>query len=135
MPNFAGFTNNYLIAMMAGTWFPLHIEESDQASINLVHLPNREKLHMEEAQKVWIMVPPNLSHHVEKLLQLLVPEEEQCCSNFIAHRSILINPDILTRFGIDYYVGAQNEGEFTVVLPRAYHTGMIFIIGIALTFY
>ena len=31
MPNFAGFTNNYLIAMMAGTWFPLHIEESDQA--------------------------------------------------------------------------------------------------------
>ena len=90
---------------------------------------------MEEAQKVWIVVPPNLSHHVEKLLQLLVAEEEQCCSNFLAHRSILINPDILTRFGIDYYVGSQNEGEFTVVLPRAYHTGMIFIIGIALTFY
>ena len=26
---------------------------------------------------------------------------------------------------IDYYIGSANEGEITVLLPRAYHTGMV----------
>ena len=128
MPQFQGFTDSFIIAMMAASWFPLHIEESDQPSINLVHVPNREKIDIPKAIKVWIIIPPNQSHHVERLLDLLIPEDEKWCSNFLAHRNIMINPQILTQFGIDYYIGSANEGEITVLLPRAYHTGMVNIV-------
>ena len=64
------------------------------------------------------------SHHLEELLDLLVPKKYKHCANFIAHRHLLTDPQLLKEFGIEHYIGAQNEGELTVVLPRAYHTGV-----------
>ena len=113
--------------MTEGSWFPLHIEESDQPSINYLHTPDRSDPKFEKlpfAKKVWIVIPANQSHHVELLMELLVPPEDKWCDNFLGHRYILANPQILTDFNIDYYLNAQEEGDFIIVAARAYHTGM-----------
>ena len=113
--------------MTAGSWFSLHIEESDQPSINYLHTPDRNHPRLKElpqAQKVWIIIPSNQSHHVEVLLDLLIPKQHKYCENFLAHRYILTDPQLLKDFRIKHFIGAQNEGEMTVVLPHAYHTGV-----------
>ena len=127
MDPFRGFTTSFLLAMTVGSWFSTHIEESDQLSINYLHTPDRTHAMLKklpDAKKIWILIPSNQSHHLEQLLDLLVPKKYKHCSNFIAHRHILTDPQLLKDFGIEHYIGAQNEGEITVVLPRAYHTGV-----------
>lgn len=125
---FDGFSNPWVIGMSSGSWFPLHIEEQDQPSINYLHVPDRsvpELADLPIAKKIWTVVPSNQSQHVEKLMDLLLDGKQHGCPNFIAHKYILLNPHILTTFGIDTYYGSQEEGEYTVIYPRAYHTGML----------
>ena len=131
LPVFDGFTTDFLISSTRASFFSLHIEESDQTSINYLHKMDRTddkfKNFQELAQKVWLMIPPGQSHHVEVLLDLLVPESDKWCQNFLAHRYLLANPHLFTEFNIDYYLATQEEGEFMIVLPRTYHTGMSII--------
>ena len=127
MDPFPGFTTSFLLAMTAGSWFSLHIEESDQLSINYLHTPDRTHPMLKklpDAQKVWTLIPSNQSHNLEELLDLLIPKEYKHCSNFIAHRHILPDQQLLKDFRIQHFIGAQNEGEIMVVFPRAYHTGV-----------
>ena len=130
LPVFDGFTTDFLFTGTRASWFSLHIEESDQTSVNFLHKMDRtdEKFkNFPPAHKVWLMIPPGQSHHVEVLLDLLVPEKDKWCKNFLGHRYLLANPHLFTEFNIDYYLAKQEEAEFMIVLARTYHTGMSII--------
>ena len=78
MDPFPGFTTSFLLAMTAGSWFSMHIEESDQLSINYLHTPDRTHAMLKQlpdAKKLWILIPSHQSHHLEELLDLLVPKK------------------------------------------------------------
>jgi hypothetical protein len=100
-----------------GQWkstFAWHVEDMNLFSINFVHFGQ---------QKQWYGVPPAHADHFERVAQSLFPTQHNRCPEFLRHKEAIISPAILARNNIPVYSAVQNEHEFMITFPRAYHSG------------
>ena len=73
--------------------------------------------------KTWYCVPPEHGHLLEKTCTELFPHVASFCNNFMRHKTCLINPKVLDKYGVPYNKMVQKEREIIVVFPYAYHSG------------
>ena len=74
-------------------FFSWHVEDMDLHSINYLHYG---------APKTWYVVPPKYGHLMEKAARELFPNVASWCSNFMRHKTCLISPQQLDKYGIPY---------------------------------
>lgn len=96
---YRGITSPYLYIGMWRTSFAWHTEDKDLYSINYLHFGK---------PKTWFVVPPAYAKDLEKLLA----KEFQECPQHLRHKTTLIDPDTLRRYGIPVLETVQEAGEF-----------------------
>ena len=111
---FEGVNSAYVYFGMWKATFSWHSEDMDLYSINFVH---------HGAPKTWYCVPPKHGHLLEKACQDLFPNVATWCSNFMRHKTCLVAPHVLDRYGVPYQKMIQEEREIIIVFPYAYHCG------------
>ena len=58
-----------------------------------------------------------------KAAREIFPNEASWCSNFMRHKTCLISPQQLDKYGIPYTKVVQEERCAIIVFPYAYHSG------------
>jgi len=109
-----GINNSYLYFGMWGATFSWHVEDLDLYATNYLHYG---------APKTWYCIPPEHGYKMELLAKVLFPDWHKICKNFIRHKICAINPSILRKYGIPVLKVVQEERNFIVVFPHAYHSG------------
>ena len=109
-----GVNTPYLYFGMWKATFSWHVEDMDLYAINMVH---------SGAPKTWYCVPPKYGHKLERACRELFPNIAANCSNFMRHKTCLLAPRILDKYGVPYQKMHQEEREIIVVFPYAYHSG------------
>jgi len=109
-----GVNTPYLYFGMWKATFSWHVEDMDLYAINMVHYG---------APKTWYCVPPEHGHILEKTCKELFPHVAQSCNNFMRHKTCLIQPKILEKYGVPFNKLVQGERDIIVVFPYAYHSG------------
>uniref|UniRef100_A0A3P8UL20 [histone H3]-trimethyl-L-lysine(9) demethylase n=1 Tax=Cynoglossus semilaevis TaxID=244447 RepID=A0A3P8UL20_CYNSE len=100
-----------------GMWksaFPWHTEDMDLYGINYLHFGEPTS---------WYVVPPEHGKRLERIAKGFFPGNNQSCEAFLRHKMTLISPSILKKYGIPYEKVIQEEGQFIVTFPYAYHAG------------
>ena len=111
---YAGVNSPYLYFGMWKATFSWHVEDMDLYALNFIH-------HGEP--KTWYCVPPKYGYILEQAARKVFPNVAQWCSNFMRHKTCLIQPSILDDLGVPYQKVVQREREIIVVFPYAYHSG------------
>lgn len=88
-----GLNTPYLYVGMRHTCFAWHTEDMDLHSINYLHFGE---------PKTWYVIPPQYGNDFEKLINDLLPKEYEKCASFLRHKTVLTNPDLLTKNGIPF---------------------------------
>lgn len=109
-----GVNTAYLYFGMWKTTFAWHTEDMDLYSINYVHFG---------ASKQWYVIPPSFGKQFEKLASKYFPSQSRRCPAFLRHKMSIISPSILHQQSIPFCKIAQNQGEFIITFPYAYHSG------------
>ena len=112
--NIMGVNTPYLYFGMWKATFSWHVEDMDLYAINMVH---------HGAPKTWYCVPPKYGHILERACKDLFPNIAAGCSNFMRHKTCLLAPHILDKYGVPYQKMHQEEREIMVTFPYAYHSG------------
>lgn len=112
-PKIPGIQSSFVIIGMLYTWFCLHREDSDLASINFLH--SGEPKH-------WYCVPARERVKLEKLLMKLLNPIYACKTAYL-HKCFLLPPEILVTAGIEFTKVIQYPGEIVFTLYGAYHWG------------
>lgn len=100
-----------------GTWramFAFHVEDMNLYSINYVHTG---------ASKSWYSIPQKYKARFESMAESYHAEDYRACHEFLRHKTKLFSPSQLKENGIEYNMVLQNEGEFVITFPGAYHAG------------
>lgn len=108
-----GIHTTFVNIGMLHTWFCLHCEDSDIASVNFLH---------SGAPKHWYCVPAREGPKLEKMLMKLIDEKYEC-STVYRHKSFLLPPEMLAKENIEFTKVIQNPGELIFTLYGAYHWG------------
>ena len=111
---YQGVNSPYLYFGMWKATFPWHVEDMDLYAINFLH---------HGAPKFWYCVPPKHGHLLEKACRELFPDVARWCSNFMRHKTCLVEPRVLEAMGVPYQKVVQEERDIIVVFPYAYHSG------------
>lgn len=110
-----GIQNSYLNIGMLYTWFCVHCEDSNLASINYLH---------SGAAKHWICVAKSEGAKLEKLmLDVLNSKYQYSCNTVYRHKCFIVSESLLMKHGIKYTKVVQNAGEFVFTMYGAYHWG------------
>jgi len=109
-----GVNNSYLYFGMWRATFSWHVEDMDLYATNYLHYG---------APKTWYCVPPSQAHLLERLAGQLYPDWKKLCFNFMRHKICMIDPSLLRRHGITVNKMVQEERNFIVVFPHAFHAG------------
>lgn len=109
-----GVNTAYLYFGMWKSTFCWHTEDMDLYSINYLHYG---------APKSWYVIPPSHGRRMERLAAGFFPSEARQCPAFLRHKMTIISPTILKRYSIPFYKMTQEQGEFMVTFPFAYHSG------------
>ena len=57
-------------------------------------------------------------------MKILHPQIFQECANYLGHRTIMINPDvIMKKMNLQVYHGIQTPGTYAITFPGSYHFG------------
>ncbi|CAB0042772.1 unnamed protein product [Trichogramma brassicae] len=113
-PKIEGVHTPYLYFGMYRSMFPWHTEDMDLYSINLVHYG---------AAKTWYSIPTIFGRKFEQLAASIFPNEAAECQAFLRHKTTLIAPEILEKYGIPCLSTVQNEKEIIITFPYGYHAG------------
>ena len=81
-------------------------------------------------KKYWVFIPRHHSHLFEKLCHEILKEMNYACPNYLAHRFIMLHPQICLDAGIDVFHGVQSEGQAVFVFPRVYHCGKLHLLSL-----
>ena len=111
---YQGVNSPYLYFGMWKATFSWHVEDMDLYAINFLH---------HGAPKAWYCVPPKYGHLLEKACRELFPDVARWCSNFMRHKTCLVEPRVLEEMGVPYQRVVQEERDIIVVFPYAYHSG------------
>ena len=99
-------------------------------SINFVHTG---------AAKCWYMIPAHHGKKMEKFVEekylsnIIHKGNCRCekidsicecpCSQPLKHKHLMIDPNVLTEYGIDVFKGLQKPGDIVITMPYGYHAG------------
>ena len=111
---YKGVNSPYLYFGMWKATFSWHVEDMDFYAINFLH---------HGAPKSWYCVPPKYGHLLEKACTELFPDVAKVCTNFMRHKSCLVEPKLLDAMGVPYQKVVQEERDIILVFPYAYHSG------------
>ena len=109
-----GVNTPYLYFGMWKTSFAWHTEDMDLYSINYLHFGQ---------PKHWYAVPPRFGRRLERLAQNFFPQSYKDCRAFLRHKSTLISPQVLRKYGIPFDKITQEAGEIMITFPFGYHCG------------
>lgn len=112
-PTIPGVHSTYVNVGMMGTWFGIYCEDSDLASMNVLHLG---------APKTWYCVPRQEGPKLEQLFKKLVGNK-YTCESVMRHKCFLIPPNVLNEHGIQFCKVLQNPGDIIFTMYGAYHFG------------
>uniref|UniRef100_A0A1I8JGV4 [histone H3]-trimethyl-L-lysine(9) demethylase n=1 Tax=Macrostomum lignano TaxID=282301 RepID=A0A1I8JGV4_9PLAT len=109
-----GVNTPYLYFGMWKTSFPWHTEDMDLYSINYIHFG---------APKHWYAVPPAHGRKLERLAQSFFGASYKSCPAFLRHKTTLISPQVLHKYGVPFDKITQHSGEIIITFPYGYHSG------------
>lgn len=110
-----GIQNSYINVGMLYTWFCMHCEDSDLASVNYLHIGE---------PKYWICVPRREAPKLTKLVNdLLNTNYKYSCPTVYRHKCFIVDEALLIKHGIKYTKLIQRAGEFVFTLYGAFHWG------------
>ncbi|KAJ4802663.1 Transcription factor jumonji (jmj) family protein / zinc finger (C5HC2 type) family protein [Rhynchospora pubera] len=104
----------WLYVGMCLSSFCWHVEDHHLYSLNYMHMGS---------PKVWYGVPGKDAHKFEAVMKKHLPHlfEEQ--PDLLHNLVTQFSPSVLKREGVSVFRCVQNEGEFVLTFPRAYHSG------------
>lgn len=108
-----GIQNAYINIGMLFTWFCIHCEDCDLASVNYLH---------SGATKHWICVPRSEKSKFERALMSNIAVQYECQTVY-RHKCFIVDEGFLIKHGIKYSKVVQYAGEFVITLYGAYHWG------------
>ena len=82
----SGVNSSYLYFGAWKTMFAWHKEDLDLYSINYLHTGK---------PKFWYGIPRSESHKLEKFIKDSFPENMAKCSEYLRHKTIIVNPYLL----------------------------------------
>lgn len=109
-----GVSTPFLYVGSYKSTFCWHTEDMELASINFMHFG---------APKTWYGIPMRHKAKFEEFVKSEYPDEFKQCGQALRHKQILIAPSILHQHGIKVSRVTQEEGEFIITFPGAYHAG------------
>lgn len=109
-----GVTSSYLYFGMHRSTFAWHIEDMNLPAINYLHFG---------AGKQWYVIPEWAHTYFEDFCKDRLKDEFKRCDQFLRHKTTLVSPQLLRSSSVPVYSGVQQEGEFMVLWPVAYHCG------------
>lgn len=110
-----GIQRPYVNIGMLYTWFCMHCEDSDLASVNYLH---------SGAPKYWLCVARSEGQKLKKVfMDLLSSNYKYKCETVYRHKCFIIDENFLSKHQIKYTKLVQNAGEFVFTLYGAYHWG------------
>ncbi|KAI3647770.1 hypothetical protein MP228_007991 [Amoeboaphelidium protococcarum] len=109
-----GVNTPYLYFGMWKSTFSWHVEDMDLYSINYIHFG---------APKHWYVVPCEYHEQFKKVAKQLYPQASSGCSEFLRHKTFMISPQTLEKYGIPVNKCVQKEGEIILTFPHGYHSG------------
>lgn len=91
----------------------MHVEDGHLGSINFV---------LAGAPKIWLFIAPHYGEKFELAIrQSALPGRKHQCSQFVRHLDLLVSPDLLDEWGIEYSIVPCKAGEMIATLPGTYH--------------
>ena len=109
-----GVTQPYLYVGVWRSLFGWHKEDMDLYSINYLH---------HGQPKFWYSVDLDSNEDFENLANNYFNDLNKECSEFLRHKTTLIEPRILIKNGIKMRKVVQKEREFVIARAKAYHSG------------
>lgn len=108
-----GIQRPYVNIGMLYTWFCLHCEDSDLASVNYLH---------SGAAKHWLCVPRSEGSKFKQVIFDLLNTKYDC-ETIYRHKCFIVDENFLLKHQIKYTKVVQNAGEFVFTLYGAFHWG------------
>ena len=96
------------------TTFCWHTEDHFLYSINYMH---------KGAGKTWYGIPSNSADKFEAAMRTFMPETFKNNPDLIYQLVVLLSPSYCIEEGVQVYHAVQEQGDFIVTFPRAYHGG------------
>lgn len=87
-----GINTSYTNYGMYQTCFPMHVEDSNLASLNILH---------QGATKIWYGVPATMATKLEAISKDEISEESRC-DFFLRHKTLLYSPKLLRENGVEF---------------------------------
>ena len=109
-----GVNQPYLYFGMWKAMFPWHTEDLDLYSINYLHFGR---------PKAWFCIAPEHRERFERIAQGFFPEDHKECAQFLRHKMYILSPSVLQKYNMPFTRVLQEEGEFVLTYPGAYHSG------------
>lgn len=110
-----GIQNSYLNIGLLYTWFAMHCEDSNLASLNYLHAGD---------PKHWICVPNSeRTKLTAAIMDWLSSEHEYNCDTVYRHKCFVVDESFLSKYEIRYTKLIQYPGEFVFTLYGAFHWG------------
>ncbi|CAD7698303.1 unnamed protein product [Ostreobium quekettii] len=94
--------------------FCWHVEDHMFYSINYLHWG---------APKRWYGVPSRGAAKLEEAMRTHLADQFDACPDLLFNLVTMMNPQVLRNCGVPVYEAIQEEGEFVVTFPNAYHAG------------
>lgn len=111
-----GVQMSYMNVGMEGTFFCIHTEDSDAASLNVM---------VKGEPKIWYTIPYSDKEKFEEIFAYLLSLSGNTfeCDTIIRHKCFIIPPWILNKYGIKFTRQIHYPGEIMFTLYGAYHFG------------
>lgn len=105
---FKGIFTSYLYLGMWRSSFPMHAEDLNAYSLNLLHFG---------AEKVWYFVPRKSFSALKKIL----PDHYKSCPEYLRHKSTIFGIDVMNFRDVPVLKAVQKPGEIIVTFPNGGH--------------
>lgn len=113
IPKIPGIHSTFVNIGMMSTWFCVHREDSELASVNYLHTGS---------PKYWYCVPAREKTKLEKLMMKILNPIYKCKTAYL-HKCFILHPQLLVKEGIEFTRVIQYPGEMVFTLYGAYHWG------------
>lgn len=120
--NVPGVNDAYLYCGMWRATFAWHLEDVDFPSINYIHFG---------APKQWYSIPQSDHQKFYELMSAIWPDEQLHCSEFLRHKTFLVDPSFIAKHGIQVNRIVHFQQEFMITFPYGYHSGFNFGLNMA----